>query len=250
MQYIMEVKKLSYEVNQKQILKNVNAKFTEGKITAIIGPNGSGKSTLMSFLSKTKSSSKAVYFRGQDVSEISALDYAFQVSVLPQQQKMIADFRVEDVVVMGRFPYKKKFRDYTSEDRRIAKRAMEQVGIDNMKDRRLNHMSGGEIQRVLIAKALAQEPELILMDEPTNHLDVKYKVALMKTLQNYGKTVIVVLHDLSLVVQYCDDVVVMVDGSVLTQGKADEIMQTELLENIFGVPFVKFKHEGRLYINY
>ena len=250
MQYIMEVKNLSYAVNQKQILKNVNAQFTEGKITAIIGPNGSGKSTLMSFLSKTKPSSNAVFFRGQEVSEISAQDYAFQVSVLPQQQKMIADFRVEDVVVMGRFPYKKKFRDYTSKDRRIAQKAMERVGIDDMKDRRLNHMSGGEIQRVLIAKALAQEPELILMDEPTNHLDVKYKVALMKTLQEYGKTVIVVLHDLSLAVQYCDDVVVMVDGSLLAQGNAREIMQAELLEKIFGVPFVKFEHDGRLYINY
>ena len=151
---------------------------------------------------------------------------------------------------MGRFPYKKKFRDYTSEDRQIAQKAMERVGIDDMKDRRLNHMSGGEIQRVLIAKALAQEPELILMDEPTNHLDVKYKVALMKTLREYGKTVIVVLHDLSLAIQYCDDVVVMADGSVFIQGKAKEIMQTDLLENIFGVPFVKFEHEGRIYINY
>ena len=250
MQYIMEVKNLSYAVNQKQILKNVNVQFTEGKLTAIIGPNGSGKSTLMSFLSKTKPSSNAVFFRGQEVSEISAQDYAFQVSVLPQQQKMIADFRVEDVVVMGRFPYKKKFRDYTAEDRRIAQKAMERVGIDDMKNRRLNHMSGGEIQRVLIAKALAQEPELILMDEPTNHLDVKYKVALMKTLRDYGKTVIVVLHDLSLAVQYCDDVVVMFEGSVLTQGKAADIMEPSLLDKIFGVSFVKFERNGRIYLNY
>ena len=248
--YIMEVKNLSYSVDKKQILKNVNAQFTEGKITAIIGANGSGKSTLMSFLSKTRNCFQNVFFRGKDISEISAQDFAFQVSVLPQQQKMIADFHVEDVVVMGRFPYKKKFRDYTSEDYKIARKAMERVGIEKMAARRLSHMSGGEIQRVLIAKALAQEPELILMDEPTNHLDVKYKVALMKTLREYGKTVIVVLHDLSLAIQYCDDVVVMADGSVFIQGKAKEIMQTDLLENIFGVPFVKFEHEGRIYINY
>ena len=163
---------------------------------------------------------------------------------------MIADFHVEDVVVMGRFPYKKRFRDYTTEDYAIAQKAMERVGIEGMAKRKLSQMSGGEIQRVLIAKALAQEPELILMDEPTNHLDVKYKVALMKTLQEYGKTVIVVLHDLSLAIQYCDDVVVMVNGSVLTQGKAQEVMQPDLLKEIFGVPFVKFEHEGRVYINY
>ena len=104
MSSILEVKDLSYVIGQKKILDNVNAAFTEGKITAIIGANGSGKSTLMSFLSKTRTCSQNVFFRGKDISDISAQDYAFQVSVLPQQQKMIADFRVEDVVVMGRFP--------------------------------------------------------------------------------------------------------------------------------------------------
>ncbi len=247
---IIEVRNLSYVIGEKKILDNVNVAFAEGKITAIIGANGSGKSTLMSFLSKTRRSENAVYFKGQDVSEISAEHYALQVSVLPQRQKMVADFRVEDVVVMGRFPYKKKFRDYTAEDKKIARKAMESVGIIDMAERKLSQMSGGEIQRVLIAKALAQEPELILMDEPTNHLDVKYKIALMKTLQAYGKTVIIVLHDLSLAIQYCDDVVVMVSGRVLTQGTARGIMQPDLLEKIFGVPFVKFERNGRIYINY
>ena len=247
---IIEVRNLSYVIGTKKILDNVNATFAKGKITAIIGANGSGKSTLMSFLSKTRRSENAVYFKGQDVSEISAERYALQVSVLPQRQKMVADFRVEDVVVMGRFPYKKKFRDYTAEDKKIARKAMESVGIIDMAKRKLSQMSGGEIQRVLIAKALAQEPELILMDEPTNHLDVKYKIALMRTLQAYGKTVIIVLHDLSLAIQYCDDVIVMVSGRVLTQGTAREIMQPDLLEKIFGVPFVKFERGGRTYINY
>lgn len=250
MMNIIEVRNLSYVIGEKKILDNVNATFTEGKITAIIGANGSGKSTLMSFLSKTRRSTNAVYFKGQDVAEIPAERYALQVSVLPQRQKMIADFRVEDVVVMGRFPYKKKFRDYTKDDRRIARKAMESVGITDMAERKLSQMSGGEIQRVLIAKALAQEPELILMDEPTNHLDVKYKIALMRTLQAYGKTVIIVLHDLSLAIQYCDEVIVMAGGRVLTQGIAREIMQPDLLEEIFGVPFVKFERDGRTYINY
>lgn len=246
---IIEVKNLSYTIDGKKILDGVNATFTEGKITAIIGANGSGKSTLMSFLSKARRSN-AVYFKGQDVDTISAEQYALQVSVLPQRQKMIADFRVSDVVLMGRFPYKKKFRDYTEEDRRIAWRAMESVGITDMAQRKLSQMSGGEIQRVLIAKALAQEPELILMDEPTNHLDVKYKLALMKTLRAYGKTVIIVLHDLSLAIQYCDEVVVMAAGRVLKQGVATQIMQPALLEQIFGVQFVKFERNGRTYINY
>lgn len=250
MMNIIEVKNLSYTVGGKKILDNVNATFTAGKITAIIGANGCGKSTLMSFLSKTRRSSNAVYFNGQDVDKISAENYALRVAVLPQRSKMVADFRVEDVVLMGRFPYKKKFRDYTAEDRLVARKAMESVGIDSMSRRKLSQMSGGEIQRVLIAKTLAQEPELILMDEPTNHLDVKYKVALMETLQAYGKTVIIVLHDLSLAIQYCDEVIVMVEGRVKIQGNVKEIMQPNLLTEIFGVPFVKFEHAGRTYINY
>ena len=247
---IIEVKNLSCAIGDKKILDGVNATFAEGQITAIIGANGSGKSTLMSFLSKARRSVNAVYFRGRDVDTISAEEYALQVSVLPQRQKMIADFRVEDVVLMGRFPYKRKFRDYTDEDRRIARRVMESVGIDGMAQRKLSQMSGGEIQRVSIAKALAQEPELILMDEPTNHLDVKYKLALMKTLRAYGKTVIIVLHDLSLAIQYCDAAVVMAAGKVLTQGDARQIMQPALLEEVFGVPFVTFERDGRTYINY
>ena len=247
---IIEVRNLSYAVGAKKILDNVSVSFAEGKITAIIGANGCGKSTLMSFLSKTRPIADAVYFRGQDVSKISAENYALKVSVLPQRQKMIADFHVEEVVVMGRFPYKKKFRDYTAKDREIARKAMASVGITEMARRKLSQMSGGEIQRVLIAKSLAQEPELILMDEPTNHLDVKYKIALMKTLREYGRTVIIVLHDLSLAVQYCDNVVVMFDGKILQQGAAAEIMQPELLSEVFGVPFVKFEREGRTYINY
>ena len=247
---IIEVKDLSFAVDGKKILNGVNATFGEGKITAIIGANGCGKSTLMSFLGKTRRSVNAVFFRGEDVDKIPAERYALQVSVLPQRQKMVADFRVEDVVVMGRFPYKKKFRDYTAEDRRIARKAMESVGIVDMAQRKLSRMSGGEVQRVLIAKALAQEPELILMDEPTNHLDVKYKIALMRTLQACGRTVIIVLHDLSLAIQYCDDVVVMAAGRVLTQGSARAIMQPDLLEKVFGVPFVKFERAGRTYINY
>ena len=247
---IIEVKNLSYAVGSKKILDNVNATFTAGKITAIIGANGCGKSTLMSFLGKTRRSSNAVYFNGQDVDKISAENYALRVAVLPQRSKMVADFRVEDVVLMGRFPYKKKFRDYTAEDKLVARKAMESVGIETMSRRKLSQMSGGEIQRVLIAKTLAQEPELILMDEPTNHLDVKYKVALMETLQAYGKTVIIVLHDLSLAIQYCDEVIVMVEGRVRIQGNVKEIMQPDLLTEIFGVPFVKFEHAGRTYINY
>lgn len=247
---MLTVKNLSYRIGEQEILKNVQAHFRQGRMTAIVGPNGSGKSTLLSFLSRDKPSSGQVFLQGRDVSTIEANEYARLVAVLPQQRETIADFMVKDVVVMGRFPYKQGFRDYTEEDRRIAAEAMEQAGVSSMAERRISHMSGGEIQRVMIAKTLAQRSQLVLLDEPTNHLDVKYKLALMKTLQAYEGTVVMVLHDLSLAVAFCHDVIMMKKGSIVKQGAAGEVLEPGLLQEVFGVPFVRYEHEGRIYLNY
>lgn len=247
---MLTVKDLSYRIGEQEILKNVQAHFRQGRMTAIVGPNGSGKSTLLSFLSRDKESSGQVFLQGRDVSAIEGSEYAKLVAVLPQQRETIADFMVKDVVVMGRFPYKQGFRDYTEEDRRIAAEAMEQAGVSSMAERRISHMSGGEIQRVMIAKTLAQRSQLVLLDEPTNHLDVKYKLALMKTLQAYEGTVVMVLHDLSLAVAFCHDVIMMKKGSIVKQGAAEEVLEPGLLQEVFGVPFVRYEHEGRIYLNY
>ena len=247
---MLTVKDLSYRIGEQEILKNVQAHFRQGRMTAIVGPNGSGKSTLLSFLSRDKPSSGQVFLQGRDVNTIEGSEYARLVAVLPQQRETIADFMVKDVVVMGRFPYKQGFRDYTEEDRRIAAEAMEQAGVSSMAERRISHMSGGEIQRVMIAKTLAQRSQLVLLDEPTNHLDVKYKLALMKTLQAYEGTVVMVLHDLSLAVAFCHDVIMMKKGSIVKQGAAEEVLEPGLLQEVFGVPFVRYEHEGRIYLNY
>ncbi len=247
---MLTVKDLSYRIGEQEILKNVQAHFRQGRMTAIVGPNGSGKSTLLSFLSRDKPSSGQVFLQGRDVSAIEGSEYAKLVAVLPQQRETIADFMVKDVVVMGRFPYKQGFCDYTEEDRRIAAEAMEQAGVSSMAERRISHMSGGEIQRVMIAKTLAQRSQLVLLDEPTNHLDVKYKLALMKTLQACEGTVVMVLHDLSLAVAFCHDVIMMKKGSIVKQGAAGEVLEPGLLQEVFGVPFVRYEHEGRIYLNY
>ena len=247
---MLTVKDLSYRIGEQEILKNVQAHFRQGRMTAIVGPNGSGKSTLLSFLSRDKPSSGQVFLQGRDVNTIEGSEYARLVAVLPQQRETIADFMVKDVVVMGRFPYKQGFRDYTEEDRRIAAEAMEQAGVSSMAERRISHMSGGEIQRVMIAKTLAQRSQLVLLDEPTNHLDVKYKLALMKALQAYDGTVVMVLHDLSLAVAFCHDVIMMKKGSIVKQGAAEEVLEPGLLQEVFGVPFVRYEHEGRIYLNY
>lgn len=247
---MLRVNNLTYKVGARTILNDITAEFPKDKITVIVGPNGCGKSTFLSFLSKDRLAQGKIFLQGVDVNSISSEDYAREVAILPQQREIMADFYVKDVVVMGRFPYKKKFRDYTAEDRRIALLAMKQVGIDTMAERHISLMSGGEIQRVMIAKTLSQEAPIILMDEPTNHLDVKYKLALMKIMRAYKGTIIMVLHDLSLAMEYSDRVILMKQGKIIRQGKTQDVLEPSLLTNVFDVPFVRYEHEGRIYLNY
>ena len=141
---MLSVRNLSFAVGAKTILDDVSIDFAAEKITAILGANGSGKSTLMSFLGKNRAAPGHVFFCGEDISEISPHAYALKAAMLPQQRETIADFAVEDVVVMGRFPYKRQFRDYTQADYEIARTAMREVGIEAMAKRRIGSMSGGE----------------------------------------------------------------------------------------------------------
>lgn len=247
---MLTVRHLSFTMGKKEILNDICLDFGQDKFTAILGPNGSGKSTLLSFLSKERQSHGAVQFAGQSLDDIPARAYAQRVAMLPQQREHMANFHAEDVVVMGRYPFKKQFHDYTARDYEIARQAMMMTGTDSLRKRRLSSMSGGEIQRTMIAKVFAQQPELILMDEPTNHLDVKYKLALMQTLKNYGHTIIVVLHDLSLALQFTDEVILMKEGKIYAHGMTPEVMQTNVLENLFGVPFVRYEQNGKIYLNY
>lgn len=247
---MLRVNHLTYKFASRIILDDISAEFPKDKITVIVGPNGCGKSTLLSFLSRDKVAQGKIFLQGSDVNSLSPKDYARKVAILPQQRDIMADFYVKDVVVMGRFPYKEKFRDYTAEDRYKAQMAMEQVGIDTMAERRISHLSGGEIQRVMIAKNLSQTAPIILMDEPTNHLDVKYKLALMKIMRAYKGTVVMVLHDLSLAMEYSDRVILMKQGKLIRQGKTKDVLEPSLLADVFDAPFVRYEHEGRIYLNY
>ena len=161
----------------------------------------------------------AITLDGVPLQTIDGPTFSRKVAVLAQMHDaMIDDFLVKDIVLMGRYPYKSHFGNYTAEDVAITQSYMDQVGVSHLAEEEMGHLSGGERQRVFIAKALTQQTEVLLLDEPTNHLDMKYKVALMKELQNFSGTSIVVLHDLNLAARYCDHIVLMKDGKVLKTG--------------------------------
>ena len=151
---------------------------------------------------------------------------------------------------MGRYPHKSRFGNYTKQDIAIAQSYMEHIGITHLADEQVQHLSGGELQRTFIAKALTQEPTILLLDEPTNHLDLKYKLALMKELQHFEGTVIVVLHDIQLAAIYCDNIVLMNKGRIIKTGTPQEVLTPELLEPVFEIPFTTTLENGIYRIQY
>lgn len=248
---MIETRHLSYSVGKKEILHDISFSAEEGCITGIIGPNGSGKSTLLAHLSGHIRSEGAVFLAGTPIETIPRRTYARTVAVMLQQREDLpAELSADDLVLTGRYPYKRRFMDYTRADRDAARRAMEAAGASELSGKRIGSLSGGERQRLFIAKAFAQEPRLLLMDEPTNHLDVRCKLDLMERLRDFRGTAVVVLHDLSLAARYCERLAVMKDGRLLAAGAAEDIATPARLSELFGVPFYSARHGTENFIYY
>lgn len=248
---MLQIKNLTYKIKEKTILNDITLSFAEKKITGIIGPNGCGKSTLLAHISGLLKSHGEVTLDGTDIRKISARAYARKVAILAQQQEItIENFSVKDIVLMGRYPYKKRFHSYSAADTALAASMMQRTGVDTLADKHIKELSGGERQRVFITKALTQQPDILLLDEPTNHLDIKYKITLMRQLQTFGKTIIIVLHDLSLAARYCDNIVIMRHGKIIAKGSTQETLQPALLKEIFEVPFYTASQNNKYFLYY
>ena len=248
---MIEIKHLSYAIRGNPILKDILLTFPRGKITGIIGPNGCGKSTLLAHVARLRPSRETIFIDGTPVETIPAADYARKLAVLAQRHlQMAAELSVRDVVLMGRYPYKERFQSYGPHDIEVAETVMQQFRILSMAEKKIGRLSGGELQRVFVAKALAQEPEVLLLDEPTNHLDVKYKISLMEELRRFDGTVVIVLHDLGLAARYCDHAAVLRAGEIVAEGAAQDVLTPALLEDVFEVPFFTSIRQDTRYLYY
>lgn len=224
------------ELAGKEILKGIDVDFPKGLFTGIIGPNGSGKSTFLKCLYRVlKPESGAIYLNHKELKEIAVKDSAKEMAVVSQHHQYNFDFSVEEMVLMGRAPYKKFMERDSSEDFAIVNKALEQVGMVNYKDRSFSSLSGGEQQRIILARALAQKTELLILDEPTNHLDIRYQIEFMTTVKNLGVTVISAIHDLNLAAMYCDKIYVMEEGQIVASGSPKEVITSELIEKVYKV---------------
>lgn len=243
------VENLTYAVGNRRILDHVSACFEGRQICGIIGANGSGKTTLLRHIYRQIPSKNSVFADGTDISAIPGREYARKVAVMMQHQDLYdSDLRVYDVVRTGRYPYKKLFSQYDRQDEEIVTEIMREHALMDYRNRRLSTLSGGELQRVMICRCLAQQPETIILDEPTNHLDIRYKLELMKTLQSFGGLVIMTLHDLNLAAGFCDVIFVLKDGQVIARGAPGEIFTREMLRDVFQADIELHTAGGRIYI--
>ena len=221
------------------------------ELVAILGPNASGKSTLLTLLAGlNKPLSGRIEVDGTEVSQLDLRLRAQRIALVQQESELLFPLRVWEYVLQGRYPYGRRLRFESDEDCLFAGNALAQVGADPLRDRWMDQLSGGEKQRVILARALAQQPSLLLLDEPTQHLDIGGKVELLRRLRRLADSnryaVMVVTHELDLASEFCDRVVLLHKGRCLRVGTPAEVYERALLEEVFEAPLeVEMRPNGR-----
>lgn len=236
----------------KPILHDISLAIHDKEFVGIIGPNGSGKSTFLKCLYRVlQPSGGKIYFDGSELSSLSHRDRALKMAVVAQHSTVNFDFSVLEMVLMGRSPYKGLLDRDQLDDYEIARHALAEVGLSDFESRNFNTLSGGEQQRVILARALAQRTECLVLDEPTNHLDIKYQLELMTIVKRLDATVVSAIHDLNLAAIYCDRIIALKDGHIVCSGIPQEVLTAETIRHIYGVSAtVQTLPNGRLNIIY
>ena len=223
-------------LNGNPILKGVSLQAGEKQLIGVIGPNGSGKSTLLKCIYRVlQPTGGAVFLDGKPLSEYSFRESALKIAVVAQHNYYNFDFSVRDVVLMGRSPHKKTLERDNAQDFRIVEEALTKVGMLHFAERSFSTLSGGEQQRVILARALAQQTPCLILDEPTNHLDIKYQLQLMDLVRGLDRTVITAVHDLNIAAMYCDWLYAVKDGRVLGQGTPQALLTPEFIRQVYEV---------------
>ena len=243
----LEIKNLSYKIENKNILENINFKIEEGEIIGIIGANGSGKTSLLKCLNGINEiNTGEIYLNNKNIKDYSSKELARNISFMNQNTNIDFDFPCIDIVVLGRYPYLKRFQEYSDEDIKKAEFYMKKTNALEFKNRIITELSGGEKQRVLFAKTLTQESNLILLDEPTASLDMKYEeeiFSLISELKSQNKSVVVVIHNLRLALKYCTRLILLFKGNIIADDIPKNVITEENLKNIFGVNTKVYKNK-------
>jgi len=242
-----EITQLSAAYGARSVLRSVTLTARSGQVLALVGPNGAGKSTLIRVLSGVmRAQSGTARLDNVDLLRATPLERARRVAVVPQLFHLPEAFTAGEIVLMGRAPHLPLWASESRHDCEIAWRAMQHAHIEALKDRRVDELSGGEQQRVVIARALAQEPQMLLLDEPTAHLDLKHQVSVLELVatlaHQHQLTVLMTIHDLNQAARYADQVALLHQGAILASGEPSAVFTAERLSQVYGVPVTVGRH--------
>jgi ABC-type cobalamin/Fe3+-siderophores transport system ATPase subunit len=250
MKPFFEARHLAYSYPRGPLaVRDISLSVARASMTAVIGSNGSGKSTFIRMLAGLlRPSSGEILLDDLALAKWQPRLRAREIAFMPQATSVVFPFRVLDVVLSGRTPHIPQFRLENESDREKAMQALESTGAAHLADRNVTALSGGERQMVTLARALAQEPRLLLLDEPSNSLDLKHRATLMRTLarlrEQRGLSIVMITHDLQLTGSLFDTIVALRCGEVVAQGSPDEVLQSKLLADIYGEPNVRAQRIG------
>lgn len=246
---------VNVSINSTRILREVSLRIEAGEFLGIIGPNGSGKSTLLKTLAGILLPvSGLVSLDGRDLARLRGREIARRVAIVPQDNPIAFDYSVQEVVLMGRSPHLGRFELERSRDLEIVAEALKRTNLIHLADRSIEALSGGERQRAMIARALAQQTDILFLDEPTAHLDINYQVQILHLVKRenalHGKTVVVVLHDLNLAAEFCDRLIMLKEGRVHASGTPEEVVTAENFQSVYGTAVWVRRHptSGRPYV--
>ena len=238
---IINIEKLNYSYGRKEVLKELSLDIDENKLTGIIGPNGCGKSTLAKNIIKyINGKFESFKIMDTDIRELTHKKIAQLISYIPQKSIIIPNISVFDYVLLGRFPLlKNSWDNYTKKDYEIVENNINLLNIKELRDRNIETLSGGELQKALLARALAQEAKILLLDEPTSALDLNNAVEFMKILKNISMkkeiSVIIIIHDLNLASLFCDSLIILKDGRFLAKARKTEVINEENIKYVYNL---------------
>ena len=249
----MEVRGVTFAYGKNEVLRDISLKIAEGKITTVIGANGCGKSTLFSLMTKNLyPKSVQIFLRSRNINNLNLKEFAQKAAIVHQYNTVSDDITVEQLVSFGRTPHKKMMSVSSEEDERCIEWAMEVTNVTKYRHREVARLSGGQKQRVWIAMALAQNTKILFLDEPTTYLDVRYQLDILRLIrrlnQEFGITIIMVLHDINQSLYYSDEIVAIKDGKTIAQGKPEEVITTELVKTVYGVDLNIQQIDGKPFV--
>lgn len=238
MNALLEIKNLSGGYHKEAVIKDVSLEINKGDFIGIIGPNGSGKTTLLRLISRILTPQKGkVVFDGKDINQMDLKAFCQKAAFVPQDTLINFSFSVLEMVLMGRIPHLERLQIETKKDYTIAENALASTDALYLKERKIDELSSGERQRVIIAKALAQEPVLLFLDEPTSHLDIGHQIQVLDLLKKFNRqnnlTIVMVLHDLNLAGEYCNRIALLNEGGIFKEGSPEEVLTYQNIEAVY-----------------